>query len=99
MAAVLNRFRRALSNPQWSIGVICLVCFVAPALMIVQGAFKTEMFGTGGNYSAEMVLEVMGSPRTHSVVVQTDRKSTRLNSSHAANWYAVHCSKRRTACA
>jgi len=71
MAAVLNRFRRALSNPQWSIGVICLVCFVAPALMIVQGAFKTEMFGTGGNYSAEMFLEVMGSSRTHSVVVQT----------------------------
>src|SRR5699024_10581344 len=71
MLFFLNRFRSLVSITQWSIAVICLVCFVSPAVMIVQGAFKTEMFGTDGQYTASMFIEVIGSPRTHSVVLQT----------------------------
>lgn len=68
---MLKRLRFAASNPQWTIALICLVCFVGPALMVVQGAFKTEMFGSGGSFTAEMFLHVIASPDTHAVVVQT----------------------------
>lgn len=68
---MLKRLRHAASNPQWTIALVCLVCFVAPALMVVQGAFKTEMFGSGGAFTAAMFLEVMASSDTHAVVVQT----------------------------
>src|SRR5690625_4695543 len=71
MQHITNRLRSALSNPQWGIALVCLICFVAPALMIVLGAFKTEMFGTGGEYTPRMFLEVITAPRTHSVVMQT----------------------------
>ena len=68
---MLKRLKFAASNPQWTIALICLVCFVGPALMVVQGAFKTEMFGSGGSFTAQMFLDVIASPDTHSVVVQT----------------------------
>lgn len=68
---MLNRILRAMSNPQWTIAIICLLCFVAPALMIVQGAFTTEMFGDDGTFSTSMFWEVLTASRTHSVVVQT----------------------------
>ena len=68
---MFKRLRHAASNPQWTIALVCLVCFVAPALMVVQGAFKTEMFGSAGTFTAGMFLEVMTSSDTHAVVAQT----------------------------
>lgn len=68
---MLKRLRHAASNPQWTIALVCLICFVAPALMVVQGAFKTEMFGTGGTFTPSMFLEVISSADTHAVVAQT----------------------------
>lgn len=68
---MLRRLRSAASNPQWTIALICLVCFVGPALMVVQGAFKTEMFGSDGSYTAQMFLDVIVSPETHHVIIQT----------------------------
>src|SRR4051812_2191807 len=68
---MLKGLRHAASNPQWTIALVCLVCFVAPALMVVQGAFKAEMFGSGGAFTAAMFLEVMASSDTHAVVLQT----------------------------
>lgn len=65
------RIKRTLANPQISIALVCLICFVAPALMIVQGAFKTEMFGASGTFSTQMFIEVVTSPNVHNVVVQT----------------------------
>lgn len=68
---MLKRWRAFTGNPQWVIALICFVCFVGPAAMVVQGAFKTQMFGSSGSYTAEMFWEVLRSPETHSVVVQT----------------------------
>lgn len=68
---MLNRAKYALSNPQVLIALVCLACFVAPATMIVQGAFKTEMFGDEGNYSTAMFADVITSADVHEVVLQT----------------------------
>ena len=68
---MLKRLRHTASNPQWTIALVCLVCFVAPAVMVIQGAFKTEMFGSTGTFTPAMFLEVMASADTHAVVVQT----------------------------
>lgn len=68
---LLIRIKRNLANPQVSIALVCLICFVAPALMIVQGAFKTEMFGASGTFSTQMFMEVVTSPNVHGVVTQT----------------------------
>ncbi|GAB3616672.1 iron ABC transporter permease [Okibacterium endophyticum] len=67
----MQRLRNTLANPQTLVTVLCVACFVAPAAMIVQGAFKTEMFGEGGTYTAEMFVDVLTSPRVHEVFGQT----------------------------
>src|SRR5690625_1524907 len=59
-----------LRNPQIPIVVVCLICFVAPAIMVVTGAFRTTPFG-GGEWSAEMVWSVLQSPSMHSALWTT----------------------------
>lgn len=68
---MLKGWRAFTGNPQWVIAIVCFVCFVGPATMVVQGAFKTQMFGSGGSYTAEMFWEVLRSTDTHSVIIQT----------------------------
>lgn len=68
---LLRRIGRYLSNPQVAVALICLACFVAPAIMIVQGAFKTEAFGDDGEFTVATFIEVMTSPRVHSVALTT----------------------------
>ncbi|UYB35853.1 iron ABC transporter permease [Arthrobacter koreensis] len=68
---MLKGWRAFTSNPQWVIAIVCFVCFVGPAAMVVQGAFKTQMFGSSGSYTAEMFWEVLRSTDTHSVIIQT----------------------------
>ena len=53
------------------VALVCVVCFVAPALMIVQGAFKTEMFGDDGEFTTAVFIEVITSPRVLSVALTT----------------------------
>ncbi|GAA4430911.1 iron ABC transporter permease [Georgenia halophila] len=67
----MRRIRTALANPQVIIAVICVACFVAPAAMIVQGAFKTEMFGDGGEYTTAMFVDVLTSSDVHDVGLRT----------------------------
>lgn len=59
-----------LRNPQIPIVVVCLICFVAPAIMVVTGAFRTTPFG-GGEWSAEMFWSVLQSPSMHSALWTT----------------------------
>src|SRR5690349_21076771 len=47
--------------------------------------------GAGGNEGDGVEIVVNGAPRT----VTADRKSTRLNSSHVENSYAVFCLKKK----
>lgn len=68
---MLKGWRAFTGNPQWVIAIVCFVCFVGPAAMVVQGAFKTQMFGSSGSYTAEMFWEVLRSTDTHSVIIQT----------------------------
>ncbi|GAA1348963.1 iron ABC transporter permease [Arthrobacter koreensis] len=68
---MLKGWRAFTGNPQWVIAIVCFVCFVGPATMVVQGAFKTQMFGSSGSYTAEMFWEVLRSTDTHSVIIQT----------------------------
>ncbi|MEB7446792.1 ABC transporter permease [Arthrobacter koreensis] len=68
---MLKGWRAFTGNPQWVIAIVCFVCFVGPAAMVVQGAFKTQMFGSSGSYTAEMFWEVLRSTDTHSVMIQT----------------------------
>lgn len=68
---LLRRIGRSLSNPQVSVALICVVCFVVPAVMIVQGAFTTEMFGDGGEFTMTAFIEVVTSSRVHSVALTT----------------------------
>ncbi|MQA08921.1 MAG: ABC transporter permease subunit [Pseudonocardiaceae bacterium] len=68
--AMVSGVKNALRNPQWSVAVVCAVCFVAPALMVVLGAFKVSAFG-GDEWSTRMAGEVITSAQTRQVVLQT----------------------------
>src|SRR3712207_6952600 len=45
---------------------------------------------------ADLVVEVLLGPAVHAQPLEPDRKSTRLNSSHANISYAVFCLKKKT---
>src|SRR5437660_9308112 len=67
----------------------------AAALRLIVGeALHRERLGPGAQILAqkpfERTLQRLGQPRT-----QVDRKSTRLKSSHVADWYAVFCLKKK----
>jgi len=62
--------RHILRNPQIPIALVCLVAFVAPAIMVVTGAFRTTPFG-GGEWSTEMFWSVLRSPSMHSALWTT----------------------------
>ncbi|MGO2112401.1 MAG: ABC transporter permease, partial [Pseudoclavibacter sp.] len=68
---VLRQIGRYLQNPQVAVALLCLICFVGPAAMIVQGAFQTEMFGDGGEFTIGAFVEVITSSRVHSVAITT----------------------------
>lgn len=65
-----NRLRAALLNPQLSAIAVSVVCFVAPAIMVVQGAFRTSAIGET-EWTAESFLTVVTNPRTWDVAGTT----------------------------
>ncbi|UOR01608.1 iron ABC transporter permease [Leucobacter allii] len=66
----LNRLRGGLRNPQLSAVVVSLICFIAPAVMVVQGAFRTSAFGDS-DWTVAPVLRVLGKERTWEVMTTT----------------------------
>lgn len=66
----LNRFRAGLRNPQLSAVVVCLICFIAPAVMVIQGAFRTSAFGES-EWTTASFLAVLGKERTWEVAGTT----------------------------
>lgn len=65
-----NRLRRGLSNPQLSALIISLLCFGAPALMVIQGAFRTSPFGEA-EWTPEFFAAVFTTGRTWEVAGTT----------------------------
>lgn len=66
----LNRLKAILSNPQLAAAIVCALCFVAPAVMILQGAFRTSAVGET-QWTVDSFLAVLTKPRTWEVVWTT----------------------------
>lgn len=65
-----NRLRAVALNPQISAAIVCVICFLAPAAMIVQGAFRSSAVGET-TWTTDAVTGVLGKPRTWEVMWTT----------------------------
>ncbi|GGH45757.1 ABC transporter permease [Microbacterium album] len=65
-----NRIRAVVTNPQITAVIVCVVCFVAPAVMVIRGAFRTAAVGQT-DWTTESFLSVLTRPRTWDVVWTT----------------------------
>src|ERR1017187_10641185 len=65
----------------------------------VRAFFKCENFQRGGAFkirgAANLILSLPGSALARGIVAFSDRKSTRLNSSHPCISYAAFCLKKK----
>ncbi|MDX2376368.1 iron ABC transporter permease [Microbacterium sp. LRZ72] len=69
-ARAVNSVRAAFLNPQLSAVIVCAICFIAPAVMVIQGAFRTSAFGES-EWTTSAVTGVLTRPRTWEVVWTT----------------------------
>lgn len=70
LARTRNKTRTVVTNPQITAVIVCVVCFVAPAIMVVRGAFRTAAVGEA-EWTAESFMSVLIRPRTWDVVGTT----------------------------
>ncbi|PRI10778.1 ABC transporter permease [Leucobacter massiliensis] len=93
----LGRLRSGLTNPQISAVIVCAICFLAPAAMVIQGAFRSSAVGDT-EWTGAAVAGVLGRSRTWEVVWTTVSMGvvTVLISTLAAATFAAIYTRTRT---
>src|SRR5690625_6905799 len=81
--------RMIVGRPSFPVAAAVGALIVLLADLIGQGAFGTTDMPAG------VITGALGAPFLLWLLTRTDRKSTRLNSSHVAISYAVFCLKKK----